>query len=285
MARKKKAPVLEGAPEWIVTFADLMSLLVCFFVLIISFSIQDKEKLRVVAGSLRDAFGVKSVVSKAGMIEIDGTPIREYVKKMALIESERDTDYSDKAHEQNPKQGPEADTHAYKKAEIRKPDSFAMASDALRQAWQELPEITSLSENIAIQDTREGLEIQLIDQEGRAMFAPNSAELYDHTHRLPEKMAPVLKRMPNRIKITGHSDATKLYNSSGYSLWELTADRANAARRILNKSGVADDRFCAVIGKADSEPLFPDDTFLAANRRISIVILREAPPLPLDHKL
>ena len=80
-------------------------------------------------------------------------------------------------------------------------------------------------------------------------------------------MAPVLKRMPNRIKITGHSDATKFYNSSGYSLWELTADRANAARRILNKSGVADDRF------------------FAANRRISIVILREAPPLPLDHKL
>lgn len=77
MTKKKKAPVLEGAPEWIVTFADLISLLVGFFVLIISFSIQDKEKLQVVAGSLRDAFDVKSVVSKAGMIEIGGTPIRD----------------------------------------------------------------------------------------------------------------------------------------------------------------------------------------------------------------
>ena len=282
---KKKAPVLEGAPEWIVTFADLMSLLVCFFVLIISFSIQDKEKLQIVAGSMRDAFGVKTVMSKAGMIEIDGTPIRDYVKKMALMESEKDTDFAAKSHDHNRKQGPEAETHDYKKAKIKKPNSFAMASDSLRQAWQELPEITSLSDNILIQETEEGLQIQLIDQEGRAMFAPNSAEPYSHTRRLLEKMAPVLKKLPNRIQITGHSDATRLYSPDGYSLWELTSDRGNAARKILNKSGVSDDRFFAVIGKADTEPLFPDDTFLAGNRRISIVILRESPPLPLGHKL
>lgn len=282
---KKKAPVLEGAPEWIVTFADLMSLLVCFFVLIISFSIQDKQKLQVVAGSMRDAFGVKSVMSKAGLIEIEGTPIRDYVKKLALMESENDSDFAEKSHDQNTKQGPEAETHEYKKAKIKKPKSFAMASDSLRQAWQELPEFTALSENILMEETEEGLQIQLIDQEGRAMFPQNSPEPYPHTRQLLERMAPVLKKMPNRIQITGHSDATRLYSPNGYSLWELTADRGNAARKILNKSGVSDDRFFAIIGKADTEPLFPNDTFLAGNRRISIVIMREAPPLPLGHKL
>ncbi len=282
---KKKAPILQGAPEWIVTFADLMSLLVTFFVLIISFSIQDQEKLQIVAGSMRDAFGVRAVMSKAGMIEIEGTPVRDYVKKIAVMDSENDTDYAGEPHDQNTKQGPEAETYEYKKADIKKPNSFAMASASLRQAWQELPEITSLSESLTIEETKDGLQIQLIDQEGRAMFAPNSAEPYLHTRRILEKMAPVLKKMPNRIKITGHSDATRLYDPNGYGQWELTADRANAARRILNRTGISDDRFFAVVGKADTEPLFPDDTFLAGNRRISILILRESPPLPLDHKM
>ena len=284
MARYRKL-VPQGAPDWIVTFADLMSLLVCFFVLIISFSIQDKEKLQVVAGSMRDAFGVKTTVNKAGMIEIEGVPVRDYVKKLALVESENDTDFSADAHDKKRKQGPEAETHSFKKADIHRPDRFAMAADSLRQAWRDLPEITERSENLIVEETEEGLSIQLVDREGRAMFAPESAKPYEHTRQILERMAPVLKQMPNRIKITGHSDATKLYNADGYTLWDLTADRANAARRILNQSGVPDDRFFAIVGKADAEPLFADDAFLAANRRISIVIMRESPPLPIDHRL
>ena len=234
---------------------------------------------------MRDAFGVKAITSKAGMIEMEGTPVREYVKRVAAVERDADTDFAEQRHDQKRKQGAEAETHQYKKAEISKPDRFAMASDSLRQAWQELPEITEQSNNIVVEETEEGLQIQLVDNEGRAMFAPASAEPYDHTIRILEKMAPLLKRMPNRIKITGHSDATKVYDETGRGLWELTAERANAARRILNRAGVPDDRFFAVVGKADSEPLFPNDMFLAANRRIAIVIMREAPPLPVDHKL
>ena len=74
-----------GIPEWLVTFADLMSILVCFFVLLISFSIQDKQKLQVVAGSMKDAFGIQFVNKKAGMIEIEGAPVRQYVKQVALL--------------------------------------------------------------------------------------------------------------------------------------------------------------------------------------------------------
>ncbi len=283
MARKKA--VSQGAPEWIVTFADLMSLLVCFFVLIISFSIQDKQKLQVVAGSMRDAFGVKAEMNKAGLIEVEGVPIREYVKQIALMESENDTDYADERHDKNKKQGPEAQTHSFKRADISKPDKFALAADSLRQAWQELPEITDSTTNIILEETEEGLNIQLVDQDGRAMFAPNTAEPYDYTKALLEKMAPVLRGMPNRISITGHTDATKVFNRTGYGQWELTADRANAARRILSAAGIPDERFYSVSGKADTEPLFPDDRYLAANRRISILVMRETPPLAIDHKM
>jgi len=281
---KQKAPIMQGAPAWIVTFADLMSLLVCFFVLLISFSIQDKEKLQVVAGSMRDAFGVTPTARKAGLVEIHGSPTRDYVKNMSAVERPNDSDFAEKKHNQKPKQGPEANTHDYKKAKIERPRQFALASASLKQAWQEMPEITELSDNIVLEETPEGLHIQLLDQEGRAMFAAGSSKPLAHTTKLLQKMAPVLKAMPNRIKITGHTDSTKLYKKDGYSLWELTADRANTARRILAAAGVPHDKFFSVTGKADTEPLFPEDTFMAANRRVSIVIMNEAPPLPAEHK-
>jgi len=277
---KRPITIVEGAPEWIVTFADLMSLLVCFFVLLISFSIQDKEKLQVVAGSMRDAFGVTPTARKAGLIEILGSPTRDYVKNVSAVERPSDSDYAQIKHDQKTKQGPEANTHEFKKAKIERPRQFALASASLKQAWQEMPEITELSDNIVLEETPEGLHIQLLDQEGRAMFASALA----HTTKLLQKMAPILKAMPNRIKITGHTDSTKLYKKDGYSLWELTADRANAARRILAAAGVPHDKFFSVTGKADTEPLFPEDTFMAANRRVSIVIMNEAPPLPAEHK-
>ncbi len=285
MAKGKGPVIQEGAPEWIVTFADLMSLLVCFFVLIISFSIQDKEKLQIVAGSMREAFGVKQTMIKAGMIEIEGVPVRDFVKQLAQIERPNDTDFADISHDQNTRQGSEANTHDYEQAAIDQPRSFALAAASLRQAWQELPEILELSTNIIVEETPDGLNVQLIDQDGRAMFHPGTAEPYTHMRALLEKMAPVLAQMPNRVRITGHSDATRLYRADGYGLWELTADRANMARRILGETGLPSDQIASVVGKADTEPLFPDDTFLAANRRISILILHEDPPLNPDGDL
>lgn len=282
MARKQAAS--GGVPEWLVTFADLMSILVCFFVLIISFSIQDKEKLQVVAGSMREAFGIRFEARKAGMIEIDGAPVRQYVKQVAPLPREEDTDFANNRHDQKSKQGPEANTHDIEKNEIERPRQFALATASLRQAWREMPEINELSDNLILEETPEGLHIQLVDQEGRSMFAAGSTEPYQRTRKLLSKMAPILKQLPNRIAITGHTDASRLYERPGYSLWDLSADRAKAARRILAESGVPNDRFYSVTGKADSQPLFPEDPFLAANRRISILIMAEAPPYPVGYK-
>lgn len=282
MAKKKDGG--GGAPEWLVTFADLMSLLVCFFVLIISFSIQDKEKLQVVAGSMREAFGIKFESRKAGMIEIEGAPVREFVKSVSPLPRERDTDYSNTDHNQNRKQGPEANTYNIEKANVERPRHFAVAAASLRQAWQEMPEISELSHHIQIEETPEGLHIQLVDEEGRSMFPKGSAKPYERTRMILAKMAPVLRRMPNRIAITGHTDASKLFGKPGYTLWDLSADRAKAAREILSASGISHDRFYSVSGRADSDPLFPEDPYLAANRRVSILLMHEAPPYPIEHR-
>ncbi|MEP1882682.1 MAG: flagellar motor protein MotB, partial [Roseibium sp.] len=103
---KKKQQGGGGAPDWLVTFADLMSLLVCFFVLIISFSIQDKEKLQVVAGSMREAFGVKDTSKRTGIIEVEGIPIRQYMKDITQVPQEADSDFSQVRHDSRSKQGP-----------------------------------------------------------------------------------------------------------------------------------------------------------------------------------
>ncbi len=283
MTIKRKIPT-NGVPDWMVTFADLMTILVVFFVLLISFSIQDKEKLQVVAGSMREAFGIKYEQRKAGMIEKEGSPIRDFIKRISPVEREMETDFAEKSHDLRRKQGPEANTHDIEKTNIELPRHFAVAAASLRQAWRELPEITELSNNIQVEETPEGLLIQLVDQEGRSMFQQGSITPYERTKKLLAKMAPVLKGLPNRIQITGHTDAARLYNKPGYSLWDLSADRAKAARRILAENGLPHDRFHSITGRADAEPLFPEDPFLASNRRISILVMSEAPPFPVDHK-
>jgi len=285
MASKRTRKADAGQPDWLVTFADLMSILVCFFVLIISFSIQDKEKLQVVAGSMREAFGIRYVERKAGMIEREGSPVRDFVRRVSPIPREMDSDFAEENHDLRRKQGPEANTHDIEKSDVEYPRHFAVAAASLRQAWRELPEITELSDNILVEETPEGLHIQLVDQEGRSMFPRGSIEPYERTRKLLAKMAPVLKGLPNRIQITGHTDAARLYAKPGYSLWDLSSDRARAARRILAENGLPHDRFYSVVGRADAEPLFPEDPFLASNRRISILVMSEAPPFPIDYKL
>lgn len=282
MLNKRLKP--SGAPDWLITFADLMSILVCFFVLIISFSIQDKEKLQVVAGSMREAFGIKYVARKAGMIEREGSPVRDFVRTVSPVPRDTDSDFSDKRHDERRKQGPEANTHDIERTHVELPRQFALAAASLRQAWRELPEINELSDNILVEETPEGLHIQLIDQEGLSMFPSGSAQPYERTRKLLVKMALVLISLPNRIAITGHTDAMRLYDHAGYTLWDLSADRAKAARQILAGGGVPHDRFHSIAGRADAEPLFPEDPFLAANRRISILVMKEAPPFPADAK-
>lgn len=282
---KKPPPPEAGAPAWMVTFADLMSLLVCFFVLIVSFSIQDKEKLQVVAGSLKEAFGVVEIQRKNGVIEVEGKPTRDWLKQIAIVDSEQDADFDPVRQDKSRKQGSEAHTYEFEKADISRPRQFASAAASLRQAWQELPEIAELSKSIVVEETPEGLNISFVDQDGRSMFPEGSRRPYKTTRRLLETAAPILRRMPNRLRITGHTTAGGVSADPNYTGWELSADRANATRAILAEAGLGRDRIFSVVGKGDSQPLFPNDPFLASNRRIEILLMHEEPPIPPGHKL
>jgi chemotaxis protein MotB len=112
------------------------------------------------------------------------------------------------------------------------------------------------------------------------MFPSGSAKMEPRTEALIRRIAAVIQKMPNRISITGHTDAMPFRTQTGYGNWELSADRANASRRALIDAGLDPQRIAYVTGKADTEPLIPEDPSLANNRRISIVLLRDAPGAP-----
>jgi chemotaxis protein MotB len=114
------------------------------------------------------------------------------------------------------------------------------------------------------------------------MFADGVKDPNERTRKLIQKMAPALKAMPYRLSITGHTAASKIPPQPGYGPWELSADRANAVRQILAAEGVPSGHMFMVAGKADTEPLFPDNPFMAPNRRVTITLMREEPPLPTD---
>jgi chemotaxis protein MotB len=124
--------------------------------------------------------------------------------------------------------------------------------------------------------------VEIVDQDGRSMFPEGSKEPYERTRRLIEKLSMPLKATPYRIAVTGHTSASKVTARPGYGPWELSADRANAIRRILEEEGVPSANFFMVGGKADTQPLFPDDPFISANRRVTITLMREEPPMPLN---
>jgi chemotaxis protein MotB len=156
------------------------------------------------------------------------------------------------------------------------------ATARLRQAMQDMPDLAELSHHILIDDSPQGTRIQLVDQDGRSMFEAGSAEPTERVKVLLKEVAKIVGELPNRIAISGHTDGEAFSGPGGYSNWDLSAARANASLRILMENGVPDDRIAEVTGKAGSDPLYPDNPQASANRRISIVLLREAPVMPPD---
>ncbi len=243
MAKKKRGDSHGGGHGWFVTFADLMGLMMSFFVMLVAFSTMDNNKLKIVAGSMREAFGVQTEARYTGVIESDGLPTRPKLKNAAHIPPEEAS---------NTPTPDEQERSVTAGARLKVDREFALASASLRQALQDMPELTEVSKHIMFEETKQGLNLEIVDQDGP----------------------------PLRISIVGHTAAGFMPARSDYGAFDLSADRANAVRQILEREGLPPAHIFGVSGKADSQPLFPDDPSLSANRRVTITLMREDPPLP-----
>ncbi|MFT3726860.1 MAG: flagellar motor protein MotB [Terricaulis sp.] len=276
---------------WKVAYADFVTAMMAFFLLMWLINTTSPEQRRGIAEFFAPA-SVSRVSSGAGGL-LEGTSFDESGVRhghSAAVASSSEPQYTSNSQSQGSEKSdaqgqsqpsPDALDRA---RQIREDAEFSRAELAIRQAMQDMPDIAELSRNVVFEQTPEGLKIQIIDQEGRSMFSPGDAQPNDRARRLITTIAGVIQQLPNRISISGHTDGSAP-GSRFASNFELSSARADAARRILMSSGLPADRIYEVAGRADSEPMFPDDPTLPGNRRIAITLLREAPPLPADHDL
>jgi chemotaxis protein MotB len=132
-------------------------------------------------------------------------------------------------------------------------------------------------ESVILSTEPDGVRLDLVDTAGRPLFESASGALTSEGAKLVAAAAMTLEPLSNAVSIEGHTDAFSL-TSTGYSNWDLSSDRANEARRLLEAGGVAGTRFQAVTGLADTQPLEPGQPHLAQNRRISLKVHLSAQP-------
>lgn len=274
MAKKKKGGHA-GGHGWFVTFADLMGLLMSFFVMLTAYSTMDQKKLQMVAGSMAQAFGTLKESRFSGIVEIDGVPTRPNLKNVEHVDVSQATDRPAPRMREVKMEG---------SSEPKFEDHLTTAAASIRQALQASPEFSELSNNLRVEETPEGLNIELVDQDGRSMFASGASMPNARTLDVLSRIAPILAKAPNHLQITGHTSWGGVSGTDAdgdaTSHWRLSAERAISVREALARSGVADERFASVIGKGDSDPLIADDPSLPVNRRVAILLLTAAAPLP-----
>jgi chemotaxis protein MotB len=142
----------------------------------------------------------------------------------------------------------------------------------LNDAVEQKASLKPFSDQVLMDVTAEGLRIQVIDKETSSMFASGSAQLVPFSTALLHELATIIRTVPNRISISGHTDSNA-FNKNGYGNWELSADRANAARRALIEGGVPEEKIGRVVGLSSFAPLDPEHPDSPLNRRISIIVL------------
>jgi chemotaxis protein MotB len=143
----------------------------------------------------------------------------------------------------------------------------------LRKAIDMSQALRPFKDQLLLDITPEGLRIQIVDAQNRPMFDLGSAKLKDYTGTILRELAPYLNSVPNRISVSGHTDTTPYVAQNGATNWDLSADRANAARRALEGGGLATEKIDRVVGMSSSVLFDKDNPRNPINRRISIIVM------------
>lgn len=257
-----KRPVIAAGHHggaWKIAFADFMTAMFAFFLVMWLMSSSTPKQLEGIANEFKMPLkvalnGGTKISNSASVIPGGGRDPTHKEGEVTKSEPSSDSDIS-----------PVDDGDLKRLDELKERlDSMIEASPVLKQFRPQL----------LIDITPEGLRIQIVDSNKRPMFDRSSAVVASYMHTILREIGPVLNAQPNKITLSGHTDATAYsQGDKSYSNWELSADRANASRRELISGGMEDKKVLRVMGVASSMNLNQDDPFAAINRRISIVVL------------
>ena len=256
----KKAGHGHHGGAWKVAFADFATAMMAFFLLLWLLATASPEQKQAISGFF-DAESEIGIGQGAGfsdsMIDLGGTG-----------------DVSKGSEGEDWEDGGGSGQSAQDMAEEAK--QMEELLEVLKEAIDSKEELKAYKDQLKLSVTPEGLRIQIVDKENRPMFESGKAVMRDHATKILQEIAPIISKAGNRISITGHTDAARFISEDGYSNWELSADRANAARRALIKAGLAENKVGRVVGLADSSLYNADNPLDPINRRISIVVMNKA---------
>ncbi len=252
---------------WKVAYADFVTAMMAFFLLLWLLSTSSKETL----SGLSEYFTpTQGITSTQGILDKGGeSPDVQGAKKSSLSAQTVVAGNTPSGQvAENPEKKSQSDGD-------QEDNLFKQGGDAVTQAFNQDPNLKQYAENVSVTNTPEGLRIDITDSDKYAMFEKASPVLTMHGRIILSKMAQILVKMPNFMAVYGHTDASPAETGrADYTNWELSADRAQAARRFLTKSGIEAERTKKVIGMADRELFTPAEPRGPKNRRIALVMLR-----------
>ncbi len=265
---------------WKVAYADFVTAMMAFFLLLWLLNVTTKEQKAGIADYFNPVPKVSQSESGAGGLlgGLTMAPEGAMVTSVTPINNPpmpADPALSSGSEPGPPDQTTMDDTSVLEKARELEEQRFEDAQEALEREIAESSDLAEMAKNIMVDVTPEGLRIQIIDQENASMFAIGSAQMYEKTQKLLQKVTAVIRKLPNKVSVRGHTDSAPYAADAVYTNWELSADRANASRRVMLETSMPPDRIANVVGKADTDHLFPENPKDARNRRISIILLRD----------
>ena len=281
--RPKKVSKGHHGGNWKVAYADFMTALMAFFLLLWILSVSDEEKLEGLAKHFSPAtISLNDAAGHDGILDLTGSEVTEEQKDAPPASAEASGASPDEADQPIKASAPlpDAETNPWAAliretldrpdAQATLPDQLDSAEDQLTDAFTDGDTLEHLAENVIVTRTETGMIIEIVDLGDRPMFRLGSADLTDDIRSILREVVPAIADMPLRISITGHTDATPFSGSPNYGNWELSADRANATRRELTALGLREMQFVSVTGAAAVAPLVPEDPTNARNRRVTI---------------
>lgn len=266
--RVKKGGHGHHGGSWKIAFADFATAMMAFFLVLWLTSQASEEEKIAIAGYFQDPAGQSDKASPY-VIDLGGSP---QVADNAGIGS---------PHDKKNQEHLDADAVASMAEQIEKKRLESLLAD-LKKKVKENPVLRRFKDQLIMDVTPNGLRIQIVDADKKPMFASGSAELKFYFEDILLELAPMVGSVPNKISISGHTDATPFGSREDYSNWELSADRANTARRTLLFGGVKNKQIAQVVGLGESVLFDTKRPQSPVNRRIDILILSKKAEMNLS---
>jgi len=272
----KKAGHAHHGGAWKLAYADFVTAMMAFFLLMWLLSSTSEETRKGIAEYFQDPYkaslmGGEQMGERTHLIQGGGSDTSS--QDQGQIDKGKTPEVKDVLPKDIQNMSPE---EIKKQAEEIEKKQLENLKEKIQDKIDANPELNEFKEQIKLEITPEGLRIQIIDDKNRPMYKLASAKTEPHIQLILKALAPVINELPNKVSLNGHTDGRPFpVNQKGYTNWELSSDRANAARYELNQGGLAEDKILRVVGLSSSIPYNPTDPLDPMNRRISVIVMNK----------